>query len=321
MIRQPFSVLLATSLFAAFICANDSCAQAPLIAPAEVVSRQDITIGPPNIRRMWNYKIQYLAAENTKVKAGEVLVKFDGDRQRQELVDFKSKLEAALKQKEKAVLEDAAKEQELILAVAEAKKNRDIAKQKADIVDVSRSDIERRKQLAELNISLTLLKHAEQKLAQHKVLSQLNLEVQEARIAKARAKVNQTQDAIKKLQVYAPADGIVTYVSDWENNKPAVGETEYMGRMLMRLPSLDKLAVIVEIDESDIAKIKVGQAVRVVLDEHPEKAFSGTLSEIGRTFKARSQWDQKIIINAWVTLDAPDKTIMRPGMKANVEFI
>lgn len=310
-------VIFFTSMF----LSTATLADTPLIAPAEIVSKQDITLGPPNIRRMWTFKIESLAPENTHVSAGDVLIKFDGERQRRELLDYKSKLDAALKQKDQAILENAAKEQELVLAVAEAKKNRDIAKQKADIVDASHSDIERQKQIAELNITTTLLEFAKQKLSQHHVLTALNLEVQDARIANAKSKVKQTRDAIEKLQLRAPADGIVIYIADYENNKPAVGETVYMGKTLMRLPSLDKLAVKAEIDESNIALIELGQKVRVILDDHPEKAFTGVLSDIGRTFRVRSQWDQKIVIDAWITLDKADPTLMRPGMKANVEFI
>lgn len=310
-------VIFFTSMF----LSTATLADTPLIAPAEIVSKQDITLGPPNIRRMWTFKIESLAPENTHVSAGDVLIKFDGERQRRELLDYKSKLDAALKQKDQAILENAAKEQELVLAVAEAKKNRDIAKQKADIVDASHSDIERQKQIAELNITTTLLEFAKQKLSQHHVLTALNLEVQDARIANAKSKVKQTRDAIEKLQLRAPADGIVIYIADYENNKPAVGETVYMGKTLMRLPSLDKLAVKAEIDESNIALIELGQKVRVILDDHPEKAFTGVLSDVGRTFRVRSQWDQKIVIDAWITLDKADPTLMRPGMKANVEFI
>lgn len=311
-------IVIAILCFTTVFNAN---ADSVLMAPAEVVSKQDITLGPPNIRRVWNYKIAYLVPENSQVNKGDILIKFDSERQRRELVDYQSRLNAALKQKQQAVLKDAATEQSLILAIAEAKKDRDIAQQKANIIDVSRSDIERKKQLAELDIAHTLLAHAQQKLEQHQILTALNLEVQNSRIANAQAKVTQTQKAIKKLELRAPAEGVVSYIADWENNKPSVGETVYMGKTLMRLPSLDKLAVKAEIDESNIALIKPGQAVRVVLDEHPEKAFTGVLTDIGRTFRHRSQWDQKVVIDAWITLDAPDKTIMRPGMKANVEFI
>lgn len=292
-----------------------------LVSPGEVISKQEITIGPPNIRNMWSFKIEYLAPENAQVKKGDVLVKFDGESQRRALVDRQSKLDAAIKQKEQEILRDIATEQELILAVAEAQKNQDIARQKAEITDVSRSQIERKKYQAELNIATTLLEHAKQKLAQHAKIAKINEEVRKARVDKRRARLEQTKEALAKLNLYAPADGMVTYIADWEDNKPAVGENVYMGRSLMQLPSLEQLAVKVQIDEADVAQISAGQKVRVVLDDHPERAFSGVVSHTGRTFRTRSKYDLKVVIDAWIELDDPDKDMMRPGMKANVEFI
>ena len=318
------SSLIALIFVVSLASLNQVAAQATdsmLVAPAELVSLQEITIGPPNIRRMWQFKIEYLAKENTLVKKGDLLVRFDGQRLKNDLVGRQSNLDAAIKEREKDILRDEATQQDLILAVAEALKDRDIAQRKVEITDTSRSEVERLKQQAEFEITTALLAQAEQKLEQHKVATQVNLEVQNARVAKRQTRVKEFQDSIKKLEIKAPEDGMVVLVADWEDNKPAVGETVYMGRSLMNLPSLEQLAVKVEIDESVSAKVATGQAVRIILDDHPERAFTGTISTLGKTFRTKSQFNLKVVVDAWVTLDQVDNAIMRPGMKANVEFI
>lgn len=318
------SSLIALIFVVSLASLNQVAAQATdsmLVAPAELVSLQEITIGPPNIRRMWQFKIEYLAKENTLVKKGDLLVRFDGQRLKNDLVGRQSNLDAAIKEREKDILRDEATQQDLILAVAEALKDRDIAQRKVEITDTSRSEVERLKQQAEFEITTALLAQAEQKLEQHKVATQVNLEVQNARVAKRQTRVKEFQDSIKKLEIRAPEDGMVVLVADWEDNKPAVGETVYMGRSLMNLPSLEQLAVKVEIDESVSAKVATGQAVRIILDDHPERAFTGTISTLGKTFRTKSQFNLKVVVDAWVTLDQVDNAIMRPGMKANVEFI
>ena len=328
-VHNLFIIAVTTVLFACSQAASQSVQQdtptevaaGAIIAPAELVSLQEITIGPPNIRRMWQFKIEYLAKENSLVKAGDVLVRFDGQRLKNDLVSRQSDLDAAIKEREKAVLRDEATQQDLILAVAEAKKNRDIAQRKVEITDTSRSEIERLKQQAEYEITSALLSQAQQKLEQHKVASQVNLEVQNAKVSNRATRVKEFQDSIKKLEVKAPADGMVVLLADWEDNKPAVGETVYMGRSLMNLPSLEELAVKVEIDESVSAKVATGQAVRIILDDHPERAFTGKIATMGKTFRTKSQHNLKVVFDAWVTLDQVDNEIMRPGMKANVEFI
>lgn len=292
-----------------------------LSAPAELVSLQDVTIGPPNVPRMWQFKIEYLVPENTLVEQGDVVVRFDGQRVKNDLVGKQSELDAAIKEAEKQALKDEATEQDKELALAEAKMNRDIAQRKVEITDASRSDIERRKQIAEYEITSKLYEHAMQKLAQHKQRMQINKEVQNARISNLQVRVKSIQDSINKLVVKAPKKGLVIYQADWEDNKPAVGETVFMGRQLANLPSLDRLAVKVEFDESHSSRVQVGQSVKVLLDAHPEKPFAGKITSLGQAYRHRSQHNLKVVFDAWVELDSLDATLMRPGMKANVQVM
>lgn len=292
-----------------------------LTAPAELVSLQEVTIGPPNVPRMWQFKIEYLVPENTLVEEGDVVVRFDGQRVKNDLVGKQSELDAAIKEAEKQTLKDEATEQDKELALAEAKMNMEIAQRKVEITDASRSDIERRKQIAEYEITSKLYQHAIQKLAQHKQRMKINKEVQTARISNLQVRVKSIQDSINKLVVKAPKKGLVIYQADWEDNKPAVGETVYMGRQLVNLPSLDRLAVKVEFDESDSSKVQVGQEVKVLLDAHPEKPFAGKITSLGQAYRNRSQHNLKVVFDAWVELDSLDVSTMRPGMKANVQVM
>jgi len=291
-----------------------------LDAPAELVSLQDITIGPPNINRMWQFKIDYLAAENTMVKKGDLVVSFDGDRLRDDLIEKKSERDAANKEAEKRELKDKAITQDLVLAEAEAKMKNQIAQRKVEITDESRSEIERKKQMAEFEITKVVYAQSKQKLAQHMQRMKINKEVQQARVSKLEARVKNIQDSIRKLAIKAPKDGMVVY-RDWNDSKPAVGETVYMGRPLINIPSLDKIAVKVEFDESDSSKVRVGQNVKVLLDAHPERPFAGQVISLGQAYRNKSQHNLKVVFDAWVELDVQDESIMRPGMKASVQIV
>jgi HlyD family secretion protein len=95
---------------------------ANVTASAELISLSNATIGPPNISRMWQYKIQKMAAENKQVKKGEVILVFDGQRIKNNLIDRKSQLKAAIKKAESDKLKDDATTQDLILKLAEAER-------------------------------------------------------------------------------------------------------------------------------------------------------------------------------------------------------
>nr|WP_136252846.1 efflux RND transporter periplasmic adaptor subunit [Ningiella ruwaisensis] len=292
-----------------------------LIAPAELVSLQDISIGPPNVNRMWQFKIEYMARENTMVKEGDVILRFDGQRLQDDLVGRKSSLEAAIKEAEQKRLENEAKLEQLTLDLAEAEMNETIARRKVEITDVSRSDIERKKQQAEFRIAQEAHRQAKQRINQHVLAMEVSQKVQGAKIENERVRVMQIEESLQKLNVKAPKAGMVIYASDWSGEKPAIGDTVYMGRTLINLPALDKIAVSVEFDESDTAQVALGAPVKVTLDAFPERPFTGQIAEIGKAYRSKSQRNLKVVFDATVTLDATDLDIMRPGMKAQVELI
>lgn len=321
--------LLAASIALLSACANESgddnntTAQrdVTISAPAELVSLQEINLTPPSIRRMWEYKIEYLARENTLVKEGDLLIKFDAQRLRTDLVSRQSDLDAQLKEAEQKRLENEARLEQLVLDLAEAKKNMDIAKRKVQITDVSRSEIERLKQQAEFRITTELHKQAIQRVSQHRESMRINEQVQLARVSKARSQVEELEDSMKKLQITAPKSGMVVLVPDNEDKKPAVGDTVFMGSRIIALPSLDKISVKVEFDESFTSIVNMGDAVRVTLDAFPERPFTGKVSELGQSYRAKSRNNQKVVFDAWVTLDELDLNVMRPGMKATVDLV
>jgi HlyD family secretion protein len=321
--RNPLSVLAGVFMLSA--CGGEpveiyqQSSENIIKAPAELVSLQQITIGPPNIRRMWSFKIEYIARENAIVKVGDTLISFDGQSLRNDLLGRKSDLDAATKEAEQGGLNNEAKLKDLLLSLAEAKMNEDKTRRKVEITDASRSKIERQKQQADHKIATETHLQATNRVAQHKEEMTVNEKVQQARIDNRAVRVKQLEDSIDKLTIKSPKDGMVIYLN-WNDEKPAVGDTVYMGATLMTLPSLDNISVKVEFDESHTAKVNIGQQVKVTLDAYPESPFNGKISAIGKAFRNKSQRNLKVVFDAWVTLDEMDTSIMRPGMKATVEL-
>ncbi|WP_293747987.1 efflux RND transporter periplasmic adaptor subunit [uncultured Paraglaciecola sp.] len=294
---------------------------AKVTASAELISLENATIGPPNVSRMWQYKIQKMAAENKLVKKGEVILVFDGDRLNNNLIDRKSKLKAAVKKAESDKLKDDAVTQNLILQLAEAEMEYEKAKRKAEIVDESRSKIERLKQQADFRYQTENFAQAQQKLAHHKKAMLINVKVSEGKIRSMQSRVNSIEREIAKLSVKAPKDGLVMYRENGDGEKPAVGETVFMGRSLLQLPSLDSIALKAEFAEPDKAKIKQGQAVRVIFEAYPEMSYMGTISKLGQAFYPKSANNPKVIFDAQIELGESRPDFMRPGMKAKIEVI
>lgn len=292
---------------------------AEVTASAELISLKNATIGPPNVPRMWQYKIEFMARENQIVKQGDKILVFDAQRLKTDLIGHSSRLAAEIKKAENEKQKDEAKKQDLILAEAEAEMNYQKAKRKAEITDASRSRIERDKQQAEYEYQTANLAQAKQKLAQQIKAMEINRKVDQGQINVRQTRVNNIKRDIAKLTVTAPKDGLVMYTANDDGEKAAVGQTVYMGRSLMLLPSLDEVAIKAEFAEPDTAKLYKGQVVKVIFEAYPENAYMGKISALGQAYYPKSNSNAKVVFDALIELDGNKPEVMRPGMKAKVE--
>ncbi|MDU0352710.1 efflux RND transporter periplasmic adaptor subunit [Paraglaciecola aquimarina] len=252
-----------------------------LSAPAELIALDNATLGPPVVRRMWQFKIQSMTPENTYVKKGDVILQFDGQQLKNDLIGRKSQLNAEIKRGQTNTLDDESTKQDLVLALAEAEMNFDIARRKVEITDISRSEIDKKLQYADFLYQQEKLAQAKQKLAYHQEATLVNNRVSAGRVKNLAQRVKSMSDEMEKLTVKAPKDGLVMYLEDWNGEKAAVGETVYMGRSLIQLPSLDNVALQAEFSEPDSAKLSVGQPVKVVFDAFPEMSYAGSIVQLG----------------------------------------
>src|SRR5690606_15394862 len=98
----------------------------------------------------------------------------------------------------------------------------------------------------------------------------------ETSLAIARAELALAESAFEKTRVRAPFDGTVL------NIIARVGELAVAGPQspLVLFGDVSSLRVRAEVEERDVAKIRVGQKVVVKADAYPDREFSGTVAEI-----------------------------------------
>ena len=89
------------------------------------------------------------------------------------------------------------------------------------------------------------------------------------------------------------------------------------GTVLFTVADLKSLIIRVNLNEVDIAKVHVGQPVRITLDAYPQKIFTGKVSFVAPSAKLV----EKIkVFKIEVTLDELGDAF-RTGMSANVEIL
>jgi multidrug efflux pump subunit AcrA (membrane-fusion protein) len=89
------------------------------------------------------------------------------------------------------------------------------------------------------------------------------------------------------------------------------------GTVLFTVADLKSLIIRVNLNEVDIAKVRVGQPVRVTLDAYPQKVFTGKVSFVAPS----AELVEKIkVFKVEVKLDELSDSF-RTGMSANVEIL
>ena len=89
------------------------------------------------------------------------------------------------------------------------------------------------------------------------------------------------------------------------------------GTVMFTVADLKSLIIRVNLNEVDIAKVRVGQPVRVTLDAYPQKTFDGKVRFVAPAAKVV---DKIKVFEVEVALDQLDDAF-RTGMSANVEIL
>ncbi len=137
----------------------------------------------------------------------------------------------------------------------------------------------------------------------------------------ASSRLEKARDNLGKTTIRAPMDGIVTLI-DAEAGEIAQAQTAFtQGKTLMVLSNLSRFEVEVEIDETDIADLEVGQQAKVEIDAFPDTVFIGEVAEIGNTATMSGLGTNQQATNFKVKvalIDTNEK--IRPGMSATVDI-
>jgi len=101
-----------------------------------------------------------------------------------------------------------------------------------------------------------------------------DIKLAEARLAQARAAVVVARERLSRMVITAPGDGTVII------RKVEVGDVAQPGVPLLVLSRNGRTQITAQIDEKNLALLRVGQAAVGSADAYPEKSFPARLSTV-----------------------------------------
>ena len=123
---------------------------------------------------------------------------------------------------------------------------------------------------------------------------------------------------MQKARVTSPMSGVVIKKEIELGETVTSGVSSFNeGTVMFTVADLKSLIIRVNLNEVDIAKVRVGQPVRVTLDAYPQRIFDGKVRFVAPAAKVV----EKIkVFEVEVALDELDESF-RTGMSANVEIL
>jgi HlyD family secretion protein len=146
--------------------------------------------------------------------------------------------------------------------------------------------------------------------------SEQRIKVEEAGLATTKYNLNQ-------VIISAPMDGLVTRRSIEEGETAVLGTMNNAGSVLLTIADMSVLEAEVEVDETEIPSVSLGQPAKVMIDAVPDRTFRGRVTEVGnspiQTTQQTGGQRQATTFKVVITLDeeVPD---VRPGFTCTAEI-
>ena len=139
-----------------------------------------------------------------------------------------------------------------------------------------------------------------------------------AQVAQAQASLKQLEEQLSYTTVTSPIDGVVlsrdVQVGDAVSSILVLGST---ATLVMTLGDTHQVYVKGKVDESDIAKVYMGQPARIKVQSFPGRSFAGTVTKIAPLGVEK---DNVTTFEVQISIDNPGGEL-KANMTANAEIV
>lgn len=112
-----------------------------------------------------------------------------------------------------------------------------------------------------------------------------DVRAQDERLAQETANLRSARHILSKVTIGAPMEGVITRLSIEEGETVVVGTMNNAGTVLMTVADLSVIQAELEVDETDIVDVRLGQPAKINIDAFPDVDFHGQVTKIGSSAK------------------------------------
>ena len=190
------------------------------------------------------------------------------------------------------------------------------AELKADLPEKYTAAVEMKLARIDLEAAQAELRMAKQRYQHMLRLGQAELAYLRDRHARFASRVARLQEAIDKMTVVAPLDGVVVYRTNWRGEKKKVGDDCEVGEPCLAVTDTREMEALGEVDEVD-SRPGGGGADGAPAAGGAARAWSGRApwSRSRPNVYRQSPRNPLKVMGVQIKLDRTDASRMRPGMQ------
>lgn len=156
-------------------------------------------------------------------------------------------------------------------------------------------------------------------------VARAQLESAQFGVSQAQASLDEAEDRLSKTIIRAPIDGKVTRLNVEQGETVIIGTMNNPGSLILAISDLSVIEVVVQVDETDVPEISLGDSATVHIDAFPDSVFTGRVTEIGNSaIRPPSQQtagqQAAIDFEVVITLD-PTGAQLRPDLSATADIV
>jgi HlyD family secretion protein len=149
------------------------------------------------------------------------------------------------------------------------------------------------------------------------------IETQRLRMTQEQASLENARYNLSKVRIESPINGIITRRNIEEGETVVIGTMNNAGTVLLTVADMSVIRAEVEVDETDIPSVQLGQRAKITIDAMPGRTFSGKVTEIGNSpiqaaaGQTASTQATNFLVKVTVDGQIPD---LRPGFTCTAEI-
>jgi HlyD family secretion protein len=158
-------------------------------------------------------------------------------------------------------------------------------------------------------------------------VAQANYNAATAQVGQNRATLEEARDQLSKTRLVSPITGRVTRLEVEEGEVAVPGTFSRETGLLMTVADLSVVLAKVQVDETDVVRLHLGDSVSVTIDAFPDTAFVGRVTKISNSAKlgqtgaaSGGATDRAVDFDVEITLVNPPKEI-RPDLSCTAKVI